>query len=360
VTAANARTVLRTVLIIVAVVVCLYLIYLLRRPLGLLAIALFIAVALSSPVNFLARRMRRGFAIMFVYLGLLLVPIGLGALVVPPVVTSIEDFAHNAPQYAADARGYIEENKTLRGLQEKYDIAGQLQKKAGELPARVGDAASVLGSIGLGLVNSVFTLVTILILTAFMLGSGRLWVDAALRYQPPARAARLRRVSERIATAVGSYVAGALIQALIAGVTSYIVMWILGIPFRGPLAVLIALLDLIPLVGATIGSVVVGVVALFVDFPTALIVWVVWSIVYQQVENTVIQPRIQQRAVDVQPFVVLVAVLFGSTLLGVVGALVAVPLAASFQIVLREWWRFREDVRIMEGVNEVDAAAGHA
>jgi predicted PurR-regulated permease PerM len=224
----------------------------------------------------------------------------------------------------------------------------------------VGDAASVLGSIGLGLVNSVFTLVTILILTAFMLGSGRLWVDAALRYQPPARAARLRRVSERIATAVGSYVAGALIQALIAGVTSYIVMWILGIPFRGPLAVLIALLDLIPLVGATIGSVVVGVVALFVDFPTALIVWVVWSIVYQQVENTVIQPRIQQRAVDVQPFVVLVAVLFGSTLLGVVGALVAVPLAASFQIVLREWWRFREDVRIMEGVNEVDAAAGHA
>jgi predicted PurR-regulated permease PerM len=358
--AANARTVLRTVLIIVTVVLCLYLIYLLRRPLGLLAVALFIAVALSGPVNFLDRRMRRGFAIMFVYLGLLVVPIGLGALVIPPVVSSIENFAQNAPQYAAEVRDYIEENKTLRGLQDKYDIGTQIQEKAKELPARIGDAAGVLGDIGLGLVNSIFTLVTVLILTAFMLGSGRRWIDAALHYQPPDRAARLRRVSERIATAVGSYVAGALIQAVIAGVTSYIVMAILGIPFRGPLAVLIALLDLIPLVGATIGAVVVGVVTLFADFPTGTIVWVIWSIVYQQVENTVIQPRIQQRAVDVQPFVVLVAVLFGSTLLGVVGALVAVPLAASLQIVLREWMRFREDARILEGVDTVDAAPGHA
>jgi predicted PurR-regulated permease PerM len=285
----------------------------------------------------------------------------MGALIIPPVVSSIENFAQNAPQYAQDAREYIEQNDTLRGIQEEYDIVGQIENRASELPDRVGDAAGVLGDIGLGVVNSIFTLVTILILTAFMLGSGRRWIDAALRYQAPARRARLRRVSERVATAVGSYVAGALIQAFIAGVTSYIVMSLLGIPFRAPLAVLIALLDLIPLVGATIGAVVVGVVALFVNFPTALIVWVIWSILYQQVENTVIQPRIQQRAVDVQPFVVLVAVLFGSTLLGVVGALVAVPAAASIQIVLREWMRYREDARIMEGVDSPpEAAPGHA
>jgi predicted PurR-regulated permease PerM len=358
--AASARTVLRTVLIIVAVVIVLYVIYLLRRPIGWLLIATFIAVALSGPVNYLDRYMRRGFAITIVYIGLLLVPIGLGALVVPTVVTQIGTFATNAPQYASDVREFIEENNTLRGLQEKYDLGAQLQEKAAELPGRIGDAATVLGDIGLGLVNSIFTLVTILILTAFMLGSGRRWVEAALAYQPPARAARLRRVSERVSTAVGAYVAGALFQALIAGVTSYIVMWILGIPFRGPLAVLIALLDLIPLVGATIGAVIVGVVTLFVDFPTATIVWVVWSIVYQQVENSVIQPRIQQRAVDVQPFVILVAVLFGSALLGVVGALVAVPAAASLQIAVREWLRYREDTRILEGVDTTDAAPGTA
>src|SRR3954468_24638206 len=355
-TAANARTVLRTVLIIVSVVLILYLIYLLRHPIGLILVAAFIAVALSGPVNYLHRHMRRGFAITIVYIGLLLIPIGLGALVIPPVVTQVESFATHAPRYATDVRDYIEKNRTLRGLQEKYDIGGQLQKKAGELPARIGDAATVLGNIGLGLVNSIFQLVTILILTAFMLGGGRRWVDGALQYQPPDRAARLRRVSERVATAVGGYVAGALFQAVIAGVSSYVVMWILGIPFRGPLAVLIALLDLIPLVGATIGAVVVGIVTVFVDFPTSTIVWAVWSIVYQQVENSVIQPRIQQRAVDVHPFVVLVAVLFGSTLLGVLGALVAVPAAASLQIVIREWIRYRRDATITEGVDPGDGA----
>ena len=358
--AASARTVLRTVLIIVGVVLCLYLIYLLRRPIGLLSVAAFIAVALSGPVNYLDRKMRRGFAITLVYIGLLLIPIGLVALVVPPVVTSVEQFATNAPKYAGEARDYIENNRTLRGLQEKYDIAGQIEQKAKELPARIGDAATVLGDIGLGLVNSIFALVTILILTAFMLGSGRRWIEGALAYQPPDRAARLRRVSERVSTAVGSYVAGALLQAVIAGVSSYIVMWILGVPFRGPLAVIIALLDLIPLVGATIGALIVGVVTLFVNFPTATIVWVIWSVVYQQVENSVIQPRIQQRAVDVQPFVVLVAVLFGSTLLGVVGALVAVPAAAALQITVREWLRYREDSRIVDDVDMPDAAPGTA
>jgi predicted PurR-regulated permease PerM len=359
-TAVNARAVLRTVMIVVAVVLILYLIYLLRHPIGLLAVATFIAIALSGPVNVLQRRMRRGFAITVVYIGLLLVPIGLAALVLPPVVTQVESFATNAPKYATDVRDYIEKNKTLRGLQEKYDIGGQLQKKASELPARIGDAATVLGNIGLGIVNSVFQLVTILILAAFMLGSGRRWVDAWLAYQPPHHAARLRRILDRISTAVGSYVAGALLQAIIAGSTSYLVMLILGVPFRGPLAVIIGLLDLIPLVGATIGAIIVGVVTLFVNFPTATIVWVVWSIVYQQVENSVIQPRIQQRAVDVQPFVILVAVLFGSTLLGVTGALVAVPAAASLQITLREWLRYRADSRIMESVDSLDPATGHA
>jgi predicted PurR-regulated permease PerM len=358
--AASARSVARTVLVIVAVFLILYLIYLLRKPIGWLLVAGFIAVALSAPVNYLADRMRRGFAITIVYIGLLLIPIGLAALIIPPVVTQVGDFARNAPQYVADVNEFIDGNAQLREIDEKYNVGEELQKRAQELPSRAGDAATVLGDIGLGLVNSVFTTVTILILTAFMLGSGARWREGLLAYQPPDRAMRLRRVSERVATAVAGYVGGALFQAAIAGITSYIVMWILGIPFRGPLAVLIAFLDLIPLVGATIGAIVVGLVTLFVSFPTATIVWAIWSIVYQQVENTVIQPRIQARAVDVQPFVILVAVLFGSTLLGVVGALVAVPAAASLQIVVREWLRYREDTRLRDGVDAGDTAPGTA
>ena len=119
-------------------------------------------------------------------------------------------------------------------------------------------------------------------------------------------------------------------------------------PFRAPLAVLVFLFDLIPLVGATIAAVLVGIVTVFNDFPTVTIIWVIWSIVYQQVENTVIQPRIQARTVQVHPFVVMVSVLFGATLLGVLGALVAIPVAASIQIAAREWWDWhrKPDIQI--------------
>jgi predicted PurR-regulated permease PerM len=356
----STQAVLRATTIVFAVALLVYVLYLLRRPIAWLLIASFIALALSPPVSFLNRRMRRGFAIAIVYIGLLLVPIGLGVLVVPPVVTQAQQLVDNAPHYARDVSDYIERNRTLRYLQKKYDIGGQLEKKAGELPGKLGNAASVLADIGLGLVNSVFAIVTILILAAFMLGSGPQWRDAVLRQLPADQAAAWRGVTDEIAGAVGNYVGGAIVQAVIAGVTSYLVMLILGIPFRVPLAVLVGLFDLIPLVGATVAAVLVAIVTVFVDFPTATIVWVIWAILYQQIENNLIQPRIQSRAVDVQPFLVLVAVLFGSTLFGVIGALLAVPLAASIQIVIREVLRYRKLATTADGATANGAKADGA
>ena len=122
-------------------------------------------------------------------------------------------------------------------------------------------------------------------------------------------------------------------------------MKILGIPFAAPLAVLVGFADLIPLVGATIAAILVGIVTIFADFPIDTIIWAIWAIVYQQLENTVIQPQIQRRAVDLHPFLVLVSVLFGSTLFGVAGALLAIPAAASVQIAVAEWWHFRQSGR---------------
>ena len=136
-------------------------------------------------------------------------------------------------------------------------------------------------------------------------------------------------------------VAGARGQATIAGVSSFIVLTILGAPFAGFLALIVAFFDLIPVVGATIAAVLIGVVMIFVDFPVAVIVWAVFAILYQQFENYVIQPQIQKRAVSVEPFIVLVAVLFGSTLFGVLGAVLAIPAAASLQIIWREWRDYR-------------------
>jgi predicted PurR-regulated permease PerM len=341
VTEAPARAIVRVVLIVVGVVAVLYALYLLRKPIGWLLTAVFLAVALSGPVNRLNRRMRRGFAIALVYLGMLAVPLALGALIVPPFVREGNNLANDAPRYSRDVTRFVQRNRTLRKLNNDYDITDKLQKEAGKLPNKLGGAAKTLRDVGVGIVNSIFQLVTILILTAFLLGGGRRWVEAGLARQPPARAERLRRVLDRSGKAISGYVAGVLLQATIAGILTYIVLTVLGVPFRAPLAVLVFVMDLIPLVGATIAAVLVGVVTVFNDFPTTTIIWTVWSIVYQQVENSVIQPRIQQRTVQVHPFVVLVSVLFGATLLGVKGALVAIPVAAIIQIAVREWWDWR-------------------
>ncbi len=352
----SARDVARTVLVVVCVAISLYLVYLLRKPIGWVLIATFLAVALSGPVNWLNERMRRGFAILLVYLGLLLVPIGIGALVVPPLVTQLNNLVENLPEYAQDAEDFSHRNPTLRKIEKNYDVVGKLKEQAQKLPARIGDAASVLGGIGLGLVNSLFALFTILVLAAFLLGSGRSWVDRALELRPPEHRERIRTALDHMSRAVGSYVGGALAQATVAAVSAYVVLLILGVPFGAALAIIVFFADLIPLVGATLGAVVVGIVTVFADFPTATIVWAIFSVIYQQVENTLIQPQIQRRAVDVHPFVVLVSVLFGATLLGVLGALVAIPVAASVQIGIREWWRYRHDQAVGELVAPTEPA----
>jgi predicted PurR-regulated permease PerM len=333
----SARSIVRIVLIVVCVVITLYLLYLLRKPISWLLIAGFLAVALSPPVNFLAQRMRRGLAITVVYLGLLAVPLLLIALIVPPLITEANRFADNVPNYAQDVTDFVQDNRRLRELNQDYDITGQLEKEAAKLPDRLGGAAGTLRDVGFGIVNSAFALITILVLTAFLLSQGRRWVDSVIDMRPPEQRDRLRRARDNMARAVGGYVAGALTIALIAGIATYVVLLILGVPFRAPLAVVAGLFSLIPLVGATIAAVLIGIVTLFEDFPTATIIWAVWAIVYQQFENHVIQPQIQKRTVKVQPFITIVAVLFGATLLGVLGALVAIPVAASIQILLREY-----------------------
>jgi predicted PurR-regulated permease PerM len=336
------RPVFRTVLIVVLVVLALYLIYLLRTPLSWIFVAGFIAVAMSAPINWLSRHMKRGLAIAITYLGLILLPFALLALLVPPIVEQVNNLVDDAPQYAQDVTKFVNENEQLRQLNEDYDLTAKLQEEAGKLPGRVGDVAGVLGDIGLGIVNGIFVAVTILTLSIFMVGGGPRWRDAFLRRQPGDRGNSLRRMFEAISYATGNYVQGALLQATIAGVSAFIMLTILGIPYAAALAVIVFALDLIPLIGATLGAVLVGIVVLIAgDWPIDLIVWVIFSIVYQQVENNVIQPRIQSKAVALEPFLVVVSVLFGSTLFGIMGALLAVPIAASIQIAVREYLRYR-------------------
>lgn len=337
----TARTIARTVLIVVGVLLILYVLYLLRKPVSWLVIAAFIAVAAAGPVSVLQRHMRRGFAIALTYLVIIMIPIGLGALLVPPLVGQAQDLADNAPQYAQDVEDYVNKNQTLQNLDNDYDITGKLKDEAQKLPEKIPDAAGALSDIGVGFVNSVFAAVTILILSIFMVAGGPKWVNSFVEAQRPEHADRIERTLGRIGNAVGNYVGGALIQATIAGVMAFIVLKILGAPFAGPLAVVVFFFDLIPVVGATIAAFLVAIVMIFVNFPVALIIWVVFAIVYQQVENYVIQPQIQKRATEIDPFLILVAVLFGSTLFGVIGAILAIPTAASILIAFNEWREYQ-------------------
>jgi predicted PurR-regulated permease PerM len=332
---------IRVVAVVAVTMLTLYLVYLLKKPLGWLVLAAFIAVAVSGPVRFFERWMRRGLAIALVYLCVILIPFLIGGVLVPPIVDQANNLATNAPQYARDLTNTVQENKTLHDLDKKYDLTGKIEEQAGKLAGKVGDAAGVLASVGTSIISSIFAGVTILILSIFMVGAAPRWRAAFVRLHPEERGRALNRLFDRTGSAVGGYVRGALLQALIAGVASWVVLEIIGVPYPVALALVIAMLDLVPLVGATLGAVLVGVVTLFSDFPTATIVWAIWSVIYQQVENTVIQPRIQSRAVEVEPFVVLVAVLFGSTLFGVFGALLAIPAAATIQIAVHEYIYYR-------------------
>jgi predicted PurR-regulated permease PerM len=340
------RSILRVVFVVVGVMITAYLVYLLQRPIAWLVIAAFLAIAVSGPIAALSQHMPKGAAIATVYGALVAIPVLLMVLFVPQLVSQGEDLVNNLPQYAEDVTEFVNENETLSNLNEDYDITGTLEEEAQKLPEKIGDATQTLSDIGVGLVSSIFAFVTIMILSIFMVSGGANWIERFLKAQEPERAERLRRAFEHIAGAIGGYVGGALLQATIAGVVSFIVLSILGAPFAGALALIMAFGDLIPVVGATIAAFLVGVVLLFVNFPVALIVWIIFAIVYQQVENYVIQPQIQRRAVAVEPIVILVAVLFGSTLFGVVGALLAIPAAASIQIAVREWIDYRRAITL--------------
>ena len=332
------RTVVRIILVAIAVVAVLYFLWLVRSVLGMLFIAIFLAIALGPVVEFFARqKVKRSVAILCTYLVMLGSVFGLGLLVVPPIVNGVNDFVGNVPGYVSDLR----HSKTFRKYDDKYKITPQLQKQAKKLPTHLADAVSGLKSVTVGVFGAIVQLVTILVMTYFLLADGRRMLAWAFRELGPDRGERMERIAEDVYKAVGGYVAGNLLISVIAGVTSYFMMLILGLPFAVPLAVGVAFFDLIPLVGSTIAGAVVAIVAAIVGFPGKLIAWVVFLIIYQQVENNVIQPVVYRRTVAIHPLIVIVAILIGASLLGVLGALLAIPIAATVQIVVKEWWQYR-------------------
>lgn len=358
----TVRAVLRVVVTVVLSALALYLVYVVRTPLFWLIVATFVAVAASAPVNRLSTRIPRGLAILAVYTGLIGVPVVIGAILIPPAVSAISSLVGELPSYVDDVNEFVQDNQQLQQLNEDFDLTTKLQEVAQNLASDLDSVAAELANVGAGLLGSLFAVFTILVLSVFMVSRGRSWTDAIIRIRPERERIAIRQALDRIAIAVASYVGGALAQATIAGVAAFIVLSILGVDAPLALAVIVALLDLIPLIGATIGAILVGLVTLFTDFPTATIIWGVFAIAYQQFENYVVQPRIQSRAVELDPFIIVVAALFGGFLLGVVGALLAIPTAAAIQIAVREFVAYRrtlaEPERLPAGAEPAEEPSG--
>ena len=183
-------------------------------------------------------------------------------------------------------------------------------------------------------------IVTIVFLTFFLLLEGGAWVERFYGLLPEHAQPRWRRIGDEIYSTIGGYVTGNLAISLIAGVVSTAVLLALDVPFAVALGLLVAILDLIPLAGATIAAILVTTVA-FLDSTTSGVIVLIFFILYQQLENHVLQPVVYGRTVRLSPLAVLIAVLIGAELAGVVGALAAIPVAGAIQVILRDWLEHR-------------------
>lgn len=336
----STATVVRIVLTVAGVLVLLYGAYLIRAILVLAVIALFLAVGMDPAVRGLARlRLKRGQAVLVVFLAALLFIGGFIGSVTPPLVREVQELAGNIPSYA---RELATRSDSFREIDAQYDISGRLRSALDNLPAiaagSVGGALGVLRGIG----RTLFSVVTVTILTIyFMLDLPKL-LDGAQKLLPRSRRERFQELRKHVLDRISGYMLGQIMVSLTAGLVSVIVLSILRVPYSLPLGMWVAISALIPMVGATIGAVPAVIVAFLHSVPIG-IATLVFFLVYQQVENYVVAPRVMRRAVDISPAAVIMAALIGGTLMGFVGALLAIPTAASLKVLAQELWMPRQD-----------------
>ncbi len=306
----------------------------------LLLTAAFLAIGLNPAVEALMRRgMRRGFAVGLVLLGVLAFFTGFGFAVVPPIVDQAQEFIDKgAPAFLAQ----LQDNERIADLDRRFGLLERAEQTL-ENPERLGVSAAG-GVLGVGKVvfGAFASALTILIVTLYFLANLPSIKARAFRLVPRTRRARVGLLADEILTRVGGYVAGAVSIAALAAVTTFLLLRALGVDYAVALSMLVFLTGLIPLIGATIGAFFVVIVALFTSVQAGVIV-AVWYLIYQQVENYLLYPRIMQRSVNVSPAATVVAVLIGGSLLGVLGALLAIPIAAAVQLVVEEVVAPRQD-----------------
>jgi predicted PurR-regulated permease PerM len=301
----------------------------------LLVVSFFLTLALNPLVEALTRRrVRRGWAVTIVFLGVLALFTLVGWLVIPPVVEQGTELATNAPRMFDNLLA----NPWVQDVDHRYQLVQRIQE---EVNKRVADGnlwAGVFGGVldaGKVIASGVFSVLTVLVLTLYFLSSLPAVKQAAYAVVPASRRPRTVSLAEEVMRRVGSYAIGQVAVAGINAFCAWIMMTLIGLKFAAVLAVAVGFLGLIPMVGATLGASVVAIVAFF-DEPKKALIVIIYFIVYQQIENYAVMPRIMQRTVAVPGAVTVVAALAGGALLGILGALLAIPFAAGALLLYEE------------------------
>ncbi len=337
----SARNIYRILAIITSFIVLVLIAVTVHRQLIWIGTAFFLAVALNPAVNFFSLHLTRGrrtlaIAVTFV-VGLLVVGL-LVASLVPPVVHQSQDLINHFPEYTDQA---VNADNFLGDTIRRYDLVQRVKNDQAELVKQASQFGGSFFVVLREIFTSIAATVTVLALTFFMLLEGPRWLENLWTRYDNNKRRHHQKLAHEMYEAVTGYVNGNLLTSLIAGVTTFIMLTILGIPYAAPLSIFVAVMDLVPLVGATLGAIVVILVALFKS-PIAALVMLIFFVIYQQVENHVLQPVVYGKTVRISPMLVLIAVLIGAGLGGLIGGLVAIPVAASLQIVAKDYIDARE------------------
>jgi predicted PurR-regulated permease PerM len=349
------RSVLQTTGVLLAVAAGILVVWVARHALTWILIALFLALALNPAVEALQQRgiRRRGAAAALVYVAVLAVVAGLVAVFVPVLVRQVTGFVDAVPGYVDDlTRG----RGPLGFLQTKYHVVDRVREALSDGGGQ--SASGLFGgalSVTRGIATGIAGLVTIIFLTFFMLLEGPAWVERAYALMRPERRDRWRRVGHGVYRTIGGYVSGNLLISLIAGTATTLVLLALGVPYALALGLVVALLDLIPLAGATLAAVIVTLVAL-TESTTSAIVVAAFFVVYQQLENHLLQPVVYGRTVQLSPLAVLIAVLVGIEVAGILGALAAIPVAGTLQVLIRDWQEHRGTAQVPRDAERFERA----
>jgi predicted PurR-regulated permease PerM len=333
----RATTILTVLGLTIAVVALLELFLIARQVLTWTLIAVFLALALNPLVEWFQRHglKRRGAAAGVTFLLAIVAIAGLGALFIPTLVSEANGFARELPTYLEDI---TEGRGPLGRLAERYDIVERVRAEVEQ-----GGASRLLGLSGTafaitkGIITLIVATVTIAFMTFFMLLEGPKWMERFYALLPDDSRDRWREVGDRIYRTVGGYVTGNLFISVIAGVASTVLLLILDVPYAVALGLLVAILDLIPLAGATIAAIILTAVAAIDGGWVPAVIVLVFMIVYQQIENHFIQPVVYSRTVQLSPLAILISVLIGAEVAGVVGALAAIPVAGTIQVLVLFW-----------------------